>query len=69
MPSRLHPPDPPSDLIAPADTARYTAEMLESLRKIALKQGQMLLAHFLELAILEAKAQANNQAQETLPPV
>jgi hypothetical protein len=68
MPRSSHPPDPPSDPISPADTARYTAEMLESLRKIAVKQGQALLAHFLELAAVEAKAQANSQAQETLPP-
>ena len=54
--------------LPPHDTARYTHEMLESLRKIALKQGQALLAHLLELAALEARAQAANQAQETRLP-
>jgi hypothetical protein len=54
--------------LPPRDTARYTYEMLESLRKIALKQGQALLAHLLELAALEARAQATNQAQDTRLP-
>ena len=54
--------------ISPAETAQYTRELLESLRKIAIKQNQALLAHFLELAALEAKAQAAIQAQETRLP-
>lgn len=51
--------------LKPSETARYTHEMLESLRKIALQQGQGLLAHLLELAAMEAKAQAD---QETALP-
>ena len=54
--------------ITPAETAQYTRELLESLRKIAIKQNQALLAHFLELAALEAKAQASVQAQQTRLP-
>jgi len=55
-------------VLSPAETAQYTKEMLDSLRKMALAQGQALLAHFLELAALEAKAQAAVQAQETRLP-
>jgi hypothetical protein len=51
-----------------AETARYTKEMLESLRKIALQQEQLLLAHLLDLAALEARVQGESQAQETLFP-
>jgi len=43
---------------SPGETANYTAEMLESLRKIASRQGQGLLAHLLDLAFVEAKNQA-----------
>jgi len=50
------------------ETALYTKEMLESLRKIALQQNQQLLAHLLELAAVEAKAQSELQDQETLLP-
>jgi hypothetical protein len=42
--------------------------MLESLRKIAFRQGQVLLAHFLELAAVEARAQATSHAQATRLP-
>ena len=49
---------PPRVALSPADTARYTRDLIESLRKIALQQGQSLLAHLLELAAMEAKAQA-----------
>ena len=68
MSPRQLPPDSPQAGIPPAETARYTAELLESLRKIAVRQEQVLLAHFLELAVVEAKAQAAIQAQETRLP-
>jgi hypothetical protein len=48
-------PAAPGRLISPAESARYTAEMLETLRKIALQQGQPMLAHLLELAQAEAR--------------
>jgi hypothetical protein len=54
--------------ITPAQSAQYTGDLLESLRKIAFKQGQVLLAHFLELAALEARAQAAIQDQDTRLP-
>ncbi|HEY0283435.1 MAG TPA: hypothetical protein VGC27_12525 [Rhizomicrobium sp.] len=54
--------------MGPAETAQYTKETLESLRKIALKQKQVLLAHLLELAAVEAKALAQSQSQETRFP-
>ena len=41
--------------ISPPETARYTSDMLESLRKMAAEQGQNILAHLLELARAEAK--------------
>lgn len=53
--------------LSPAQTAQYTAELAESLRKIASRQGQLLLAHFLELAAFEARTQAT-QAHETRLP-
>jgi hypothetical protein len=68
MSLRYTPPDPPPGGITPEDSARYTAELIDSLRKIALKQGQALLAHLLSLAALEARAQADGQAQETRLP-
>ena len=40
--------------MTPAETARYTCELLDSLRKIAARQGQGMLAHLLELARYEA---------------
>ena len=57
---------PPTPL-TPAETARYTRDLLESLRKIALGQGQGLLAHLLGLAAMEAK-HLGDHAQETPPP-
>jgi hypothetical protein len=65
-----HPNSPGSQppAITPQDTARYTAELIESLKKIALQQGQGLLAHLLDLAALEAKSLAKGQAQETRLP-
>jgi hypothetical protein len=68
MSLRHTPPDPPAGGITPEDSARYTAEMIDSLRKLALKQGQALLAHLLSLAALEARAQADGQLQETRLP-
>ncbi|HWA90761.1 MAG TPA: hypothetical protein VG889_12035 [Rhizomicrobium sp.] len=68
MIKRTTPPDPPPGPITPADTARYTADLLDSLRKMAIKQEQVLLAHFLELAAVEARAQAGRQDQETRLP-
>ncbi len=54
---------PPAQ-VSPEESARYTREMLESLRKIALSQGQGLLAHLLGLAAIEAK-HLGGQAQDT----
>jgi hypothetical protein len=58
---------PPGEM-TPAQTAQYTNDLLESLRKIAFRQGQVLLAHFLELAAVEARAQAISQDQDTRLP-
>ena len=55
--------DPP-DPISPSESARYTREMLESLRKIAAGQNQGLLAHLLGMAAAEARFLAD-QAQDT----
>ena len=44
----------PATDMSPAETARYTCELLVSLRKIATRQGQGMLAHLLELARYEA---------------
>jgi len=62
------PHEPPPGGITPEETARYTAELLESLKKIALRQDQALLAHLLDLAALEAKSLARDHAQETRLP-
>jgi hypothetical protein len=59
---------PPLPEMGPAETAQYTKEILESLRKIALQQKQVLLAHLLELAVVEAKTLAQAQDQETRFP-
>lgn len=45
----------PLRLPDPSESAQYTKDMLESLRKIAIQQRQPLLAHLLDLAALEAK--------------
>jgi hypothetical protein len=58
----------PLEKLTPTETAQYTSDMLESLRKIAFRQGQVLLAHFLELAAVEARAQATGYAQATRLP-
>lgn len=56
----------------PADTARYTEDMLISLRKLALKQQQGLLAHLLYLAAVEAesirKSYPESSPHDTLLP-
>jgi hypothetical protein len=55
--------------LPPAETARYSRDLIESLRKIALQQGHFLLAHLLGLAALEAKALADGDyAHETRLP-
>jgi hypothetical protein len=60
---------PQDSKLAPAETARYSKDLLESLRKIALQQGHSLLAHLLGLAAQEAKALSEpGYAQETRLP-
>lgn len=55
--------------LPPRETARYSKDLIESLRKIALLQGHSLLAHLLGLAALEAKALADGDyAHETRLP-
>ena len=49
------PPGGPETPFSPIESARYTADMLESLRKMAARQGQPILAHLLELAQAEAR--------------
>jgi hypothetical protein len=44
--------------LSPPETARYTSDLLESLRKIAVRQGHGMLAHLLELAQYEAHSLA-----------
>jgi hypothetical protein len=68
MSAHPNPPGSQPGAITPEETARYTAELIESLKKIALRQGQALLAHLLDLAALEAKSLAKGQAQETRLP-
>ena len=46
---------PPATPISAVDSARYTLDMLENLRKIATRHGQTVLAHLLELAQAEAR--------------
>ena len=61
-------PSPSLTGFSPAETARYTEEMLESLRRIATRQGQLLLAHLLVLAAVEAKIQSGQVDHETALP-
>jgi len=49
------PPGPAGGPITPVDTALYTIDMLESLRRMADRQGHGILAHLLELAQAEAR--------------
>jgi hypothetical protein len=51
----------------PAETARYTCELLDSLRKIATRQGQAMLAHLLELARYEAHSLTLTPSKTTTP--
>ena len=53
-------------IYTPAQGAAYIYEMLVSLRKIALQNQQVLLAHMLDLSAAEAKSQAD---QDTSLPV
>jgi hypothetical protein len=46
----------PSGAISPRESAQYTSDLLESLRKMAAGQGQHVLAHLLELARFEARS-------------
>ncbi len=48
-------PQPVIDPISAMESARYTADLLENLRKIAAQMGQPVLAHLLELAQAEAR--------------
>ena len=41
--------------IGAADTARYTRDMLETLKRIAVRQDQIVLARLLEAASREAE--------------
>lgn len=52
---RFRLPVSPEEQISPLDSARYTIDLLENLRKMARKQGQDILAHLLELAQMEAR--------------
>ncbi|HTO42074.1 MAG TPA: hypothetical protein VL026_13960 [Rhizomicrobium sp.] len=49
-------PNAHSRAITPADSARYTRDMLGQLKAIADEQGQKVLAHLLSLASMEADA-------------
>jgi len=53
-----HPRPLPTTTLTAVETARYTRDLIESLRKIAQQQGQSLLAHLLGLAAIEARALA-----------
>ena len=44
--------------LSPPETARYTSDLLDSLRKIATRQGHGVLAHLLDLAQYEAQCLA-----------
>jgi len=46
--------------IAPSDSARYIRDMLESLKGIAIRQDQIVLARLLEAASREAGRLARN---------
>lgn len=68
MPQAQKKPRPDASLPAPAalspsETARYTSDLLESLRKIASRQGHGVLAHLLELAQYEAHSLAAANAR------
>lgn len=48
----------PAGPVQPEDFARYAGDLLESLREMARQHDQLLLAHLLALAVLEARSQA-----------
>jgi len=56
--SRPAVPMPALAALSPPETARYTSDLLDSLRKIATRQGHGVLAHLLELAQFEAQTLA-----------
>lgn len=56
MNTPFHQPDTRTPAITPADSARYTRDMLGQLKVIADGQGQKVLAHLLTLASMEADA-------------
>jgi hypothetical protein len=62
---RFRPTEVLSPHVSPLESARYTADMLESLRRIALSHGQTVLAHLLELTQTEARLVARDCAQAT----
>jgi hypothetical protein len=43
-----------TDALTSSQTAEYTRDMLDSLKKIAVQQHQAMLARLLDLALLEA---------------
>jgi hypothetical protein len=57
---RFRLPASPEERISPLESARYTIDLLENLRKIARRQGQDILAHLLELAQAEARMAARD---------
>jgi hypothetical protein len=63
---RFRLPVSPQERISPLDSARYTIDMLENLRKIARKQGHDLLAHLLELAQMEARMVVRDAPRQPL---
>lgn len=63
--ARIHLKQPPPGHVSPLDSARYTADMLESLRRIALAQGHTVLAHLLELTQAEARLVVRDGSRAT----
>jgi hypothetical protein len=54
--------------LSPVETAHYTYEMLETLSRIATQQGQALLAHLIDLAVVEARIQCVQADHDTSLP-
>lgn len=50
--------------ISSPESASYTSDLLEVLRKMASGQGHRLLAHLLELARVEAKSLVRDDQQD-----
>jgi hypothetical protein len=61
---RFRLPASPEERISPLESARYTIDLLENLRKIACNQGQIILAHLLELAQAEARMAARDAPRQ-----